>query len=204
MLAQENLSARSLLQAQLGNAKRCGFRVPCKLHRAREIDRLGWSERRSSEFAKSATRVVGLQRDRGQTVTDTGKIIVVLSARQALRHHEQLEIIVAEHDAMILRAQRMMTARGEGEAHASERILGRIQIARRNHHVVYALDMLSHSCSLVLGTRHYNCVGEHCRARHTHGAGDIRSRIRQQEELPTICFWQRAGAEQHEGRDPSI
>ena len=45
----------------------------------------------------------------------------------------------------------MMAAGREREAHALERILGRIQVARRDDHVVYALDMFSHFVLLFCG-----------------------------------------------------
>ena len=57
----------------------------------------------------------------------------------------------------------MMASGSQGEPHARECVLGSIQVARGDDDVVYALDVFSHRCSLVLRTRHYNCVRRRCR-----------------------------------------
>ena len=76
-----------------------------------------------------------------------------LAARQALRHHQQFEIILAEHDAVVFRSQRMMASGRESKTHASERVLSRSEVACSDNNVVYAFDVFSHSCSLFLGVR---------------------------------------------------
>jgi hypothetical protein len=69
--------------------------------------------------------------------------------RRALGAPEELDVILAEHHAVILGAERVVAARAHGEAQAPERVARRVEVAHHDHDVIDAVDVLSHECSFL-------------------------------------------------------
>jgi hypothetical protein len=146
VLADEHPAARRVIERRHGDPEARLALALGQVDRARELDRIARREARPEHFRIGALGVGGLQRDCREALARAREVGVVLArrVRRALRAPEQLDVIVPEHDAVILRAEGVVAARRHGEAHAPERVASGVKIAHDDHDVIDAFDVLSH------------------------------------------------------------
>ncbi len=142
VLANEGTEARRLGRRQLNQGE---ARFSQILDRARQGERRLGRDARLRQFGVRGRGIVGRQGERADALAfrqEVGEVAERRRRRGGQRH--QFEVVAPEHDAVILRAERMEAARRERESHARVGIARAVQVAHQDHGMVDAAHLRQH------------------------------------------------------------
>ena len=144
MLAEEEARAGGVRRVGLHDAERRVARARGHFDRPRELDLGIHGHARGREAGVRAMRIVGRERDPAEPLAAREELAPVAHRRVQLRRRQQLEVVRAEHDAVVLRAERVVAARREREAHARVGVARAVEVVDEEDDVVEAGDVRAH------------------------------------------------------------
>ncbi len=103
VLAHETAAARCLRGRELNDAERGVALALRKPYRAREVERCVRLDAVRDELGMSGIRIGTRERNRGKTFSAGEKISIVAHGGMLPRQRKQLDVVAAEHDAMVRR-----------------------------------------------------------------------------------------------------